>query len=100
MTNSNMPDAQVGTEKGYSLALTANAGATLINESARMYGSLMGSFLEGFVIDNDILGLVKRTGTGIEVTDDTLSYKGIRTTVFDEGNFLGKMQTIKQMETD
>jgi trimethylamine--corrinoid protein Co-methyltransferase len=95
-----VPGAQLGTEKGYSLALTANAGATLINESARMYGSLMDSFLEGFVIDNDLLGLVKRTVTGIEVTDDMLSYKRIRTTVFDEGNFLDKMQTIKQMETD
>ncbi len=100
MTDSKIPDAQAGAEKGYTLALAANAGATLINESAGMFGSLMGSCLEGFVIDNDILGAVQRTVRGIEVNDDTLSYELIKATVLGEGHFLGSAQTIERMEID
>ena len=43
MTDSKLPDAQSGAEKAYTLALAANAGSTLIMESAGMHASLLGA---------------------------------------------------------
>ena len=65
-----------------------------------MHGSLMGTCMESFVIDNDTLGAVQRTVRGIEVNDDTLSYEVMKQTVMGEGHYLGSNQTISRMETD
>ena len=100
MTDSKLPDAQAGAEKAYTLALAANAGSTLIMESAGMHASLLGASYESYVIDNDILGAVQRTVRGIEVTDETLSFDVIKNVVNGEGHFLGQPQTIGRMETD
>lgn len=100
MTDSKVPDAQSGAEKAYTVALAAQAGSSLIMESAGMHGSLMGTCLESFVIDNDTLGAVQRTVRGIEVNTDTLSYEVMKQTVLGEGHYLGSEQTISRMETD
>ncbi len=100
MADSKIPDAQSGSEKAYTLALTAQAGATLIMESAGMQGSLMGASFEAYVIDNDMLGSIQRTVRGIEVNEETLSYDVIKEVVYGEGHFLGHDQTISRMETD
>ena len=100
MSDSKVPDAQSGAEKGYTVALAANAGSSLIMESAGMQASLMGAAFESFVIDNDILGAVQRTVRGIEVTDETLSFEVIKNVVQGEGHFLGQSQTIERMQTD
>ncbi len=100
MTDSKLPDAQAGAEKGLTLALAAQAGSTLIMESAGMQASLMGTAFESYVIDNDTLGAVQRTVRGIEVSDETLSYEVIRDVVHGDGHFLGAKQTIDRMESD
>ena len=100
MTDSKLPDAQSGAEKAYTLALAANAGSTLIMESAGMHASLLGASYESYVIDNDMLGAVQRTVRGIEVTDETLSFEVIKNVVHGEGHFLGEPQTIERMKTD
>ena len=100
MTDSKVPDAQAGAERAYTLTLAAQAGSTLIMESAGMMASLMAANFESYVIDNDILGAVQRTVRGIEVNDDTLSYGTIEEVVYGEGHFLGSAQTIERMETD
>jgi len=100
MADSKIPDAQSGSEKAYTLALTAQAGATLIMESAGMQASLMGASFEAYVIDNDMLGSIQRTVRGIEVDDDTLSFEVIKDVVHGAGHFLGHEQTISRMESD
>lgn len=100
MADAKIPDAQSGSEKAYTLALTAQAGATLIMESAGMQASLMGASFEAYVIDNDMLGSIQRTLGGIEVNEDTLSFEVIKEVVHGEGHFLGHNQTIARMETD
>ena len=70
MSDSKLPDAQSGAEKGYNHALVGNAGANLIYEAAGMQASLLGFCLESLVIDNDIIGATLRTIRGIEVNDD------------------------------
>lgn len=100
MTDSKIPDAQHGYEKGISLALAAMAGANRVCEAGGMMGSLMGCSFESLVIDNEILGMVLRATRGIEVSDDTLSLDVIKESVIDPGHFLGHGQTLGYIETE
>ncbi|MFP6729199.1 MAG: trimethylamine methyltransferase family protein [Alphaproteobacteria bacterium] len=101
MTDSKLPDAQSGYEKGYTEALSGLAGGNLIYESAGMHASLLGVCYESFVIDNDIIGSVLRTVRGFEVTEDSLSVEAIRETcIGGVGHFLGSAQTLDLMERD
>jgi trimethylamine--corrinoid protein Co-methyltransferase len=101
MTDSKVPDAQAGAEKGYNHALVANAGANLIYESAGMMASLLGFSLESLVIDNDIIGAALRTVRGIEVNDATLSVETIREACLNgPGHYLGSDQTLRLMQRD
>ena len=101
MTDSKVPDAQSGYEKGYTLALAGAAGVNMVYESAGMHASLLGCCLESYVIDNDMIGGVQRTVRGIEVTEDSLSMEAIRE-VCEEGpgHFLGHRQTLDRMQAD
>ncbi|MCP4493725.1 MAG: methyltransferase [Gammaproteobacteria bacterium] len=100
MTDSKLPDAQAGWEKGYSVTLAAHAGASMIHESVGMHGSLMGTSLESYVLDNEMLGAVLRTIGGIEVSDDTLDYDVIRDVVLGDGHYLGHAQTLARMKSE
>jgi len=101
MTDSKIPDAQSGYEKGYTEALLAHAGANLIYESAGMHASLLGFCLESLVIDNDLIGSILRTVRGIEVSEDTLSVETIRDVCLNgPGHFLGHRQTLSLMQSE
>jgi len=100
MTDSKLPDYQAGYEKALAIALAAQAGGNNVSESAGMLGSLMALSLESMVIDNDLLGAVLRTVRGIEVNEETLSYKVMEQVVHGEGHFLRSEQTLSLMRTD
>lgn len=101
MTDSKVPDAQSGLEKGYTNTLAGLAGANMVYESAGMHASLLGCCLESFVIDNDLLGGALRTVRGIEVTEDSLSMEAIREVCIGGPNhFLGHDQTLSLMQKE
>ena len=101
MTDSKIPDAQSGYEKGYTVSLAGHSGANLIYESAGMHASLLGCCLESYVIDNDMLGAINRTVRGIEVNDETLDLGPIRDVCLDgPGHYLGHEQTLSRMQSD
>jgi trimethylamine--corrinoid protein Co-methyltransferase len=101
MSDSKLPDAQSGYEKGYTNALAGVAGANMIYESAGMQASLLGCCLESYVIDNDILGGCLRSVRGIEVTEDSLSIEAIRSVCMEgPGHFLGHDQTLSLMQAE
>jgi trimethylamine--corrinoid protein Co-methyltransferase len=100
MSDSKLPDAQAGYEKGISAALTALAGSNYISESAGMLGSLIACSFEAMVIDDDMIGNVMRAVRGIEVTDETLSFEAIRDVVEGAGHFLDQPQTLELMQTE
>ncbi len=100
MTDSKVPDAQSGFEKGYTTALAGLAGATMVHEAAGMHASLLGVAFESFVIDNDMLGAVLRTVRGIEVTDESLSVDVIAEVTAGPGHYLGHPQTLDLMERE
>jgi len=100
MTDSKIPDAQYGYEKGLSIALAALSGANRVCEVGGMMGSLMGCSFESMVIDNEAVGMVQRTIRGIEVTDETLAIENIHRCAVDPGHFLGSDETLRVMETE
>ena len=101
MSDSKLPDAQSGMEKGYTVSLAAHSGANMIYESAGMQASLLGFSHESLVIDNDMLGAINRTVRGIEVNDDTLAL-GTMEDVCLRGpeHYLGHAQTLSRMQSD
>jgi trimethylamine--corrinoid protein Co-methyltransferase len=100
MSDSKIPDAQAGYEKGVTTALAAHAGCNRVCEAAGMLGSLMGCAFESLVIDNDLIGMVLRTVRGIEVNDETLSVEAIKQVALDPGHYLGHPQTLELMESE
>ena len=100
MTDSKLPDAQSGFEKGITAVTAGLAGANRVLESAGMLGSLMGCSFEALMIDNDMLGMAQRVVAGIEVSDETLSLDVIREAALGPGHYLGQPQTLELMETD
>ena len=100
MTDSKLEDAQAGYEKGYSVALAAQAGADMINLSVGMLGSLMVASAESLVIDNDMCGAILRGVRGIEVSDDLLDIDAIERVVSGEGHYLGEPQTLALMKSE
>ncbi len=101
MTDSKVPDAQAGYEKGYTEALLGTAGCNMIYEAAGMHASLLGFCLESLVIDNDLIGSVLRTVRGIEVTEDSLSMEAMREVCTEgPGHFLGHPQTLGLMQSE
>jgi len=100
MTDSKIPDAQYGYEKGITIALAALSGANRVCEVGGMMGSLMGCSFESMVIDNEAVGMIQRTIRGIEISDDTLGVENIHRCAIEPGHFLGSEQTLQVMESE
>ncbi|MGB5327017.1 MAG: trimethylamine methyltransferase family protein, partial [Gammaproteobacteria bacterium] len=99
-TDSKIADAQSGYEKCLTVALAAQAGSNLITQAGGMQASLMGCALESYVIDNDMLGSIMKSLSGIEVSEETLALNAIEEVVHGDGHFLGQPETLQRMQTD
>lgn len=100
MTDSKIADAQAGYEKGYTVALAAQAGADMINLSVGMLGSIMVASPEALVIDDEMCGAILRSVRGVEVRDELLDLEAIERVVTGEGHYLGEPQTLALMKTE
>lgn len=100
MTDAKTADAQSGYEKGYTVALAAEAGADMINLAVGMLGSIMVASPEALIIDDDMCGAILRAVRGIEVSADTLDLTMIERVVSGEGHYLGEPATLARMKTD
>jgi trimethylamine--corrinoid protein Co-methyltransferase len=93
-TSSKLPDIQAGYETALDLALSALAGINY-NTSVGILGpGQAGMNSEKVLLDNDLVGYIKRIMQGVTVSDETLATK-----VIDEvgpgGNFLKTQHTRK-----
>jgi len=93
-TQSKLPDAQAGYETAVALLVSAMAGVNY-NTSIGVIGpGEIGMSLEKIVLDDELVGYVKRVMGGITVTDETLAVE-----VIDEvgpgGSFLAHPHTRK-----
>ena len=100
ITDAKTPDAQAGYEKGYTIALAAQAGADMINLSVGMLGSIMAASKEALVIDDDMCAAVLRSVRGVEIGPDTFDIAQFETVVAGEGHYLGQPQTVALMKSE
>ena len=99
-TDSKVADAQSGYEKCLTVSLAAQAGSNLITQAGGMQASLMGCALESYVIDNDMLGSIMKSLSGIEVSESSLAVSTIDDVVHGDGHFLGQAETLQRMQSD
>lgn len=92
ISDSKALDVQCGYESAMSSLLVALAGADFIHDAAGLMEFALTVSLEKLVIDNEILGMVKRAVRGIEVTEKTLCVEDIAR-VGPGGNFLTSGKT-------
>jgi trimethylamine--corrinoid protein Co-methyltransferase len=100
LTDSKVPDAQAGYEKGITGLAAALAGSNYIHHTAGFLESMLTVAYEQYVIDDDINGSIMRAVRGIEVTDETLSVELIDQVARGKGYYLGTQQSRKLMGTE
>ncbi len=100
ITDAKRPDAQHGYEKSLAVALAAHAGSNLVTQACGMQASLLGISLEGYVIDNDMLGAIMRTVRGVEASPENLPADVIADVSRGEGHYLGHIDTLNRMKED
>jgi len=100
MTDSKVADAQAGYEKGYTVALAAQAGADMINLSVGMLGSIMVASAEAMLIDNEMCGAILRSVKGVDVSPGMIDLDSIEHVVSGAGHYLGEAQTLKLMTSE
>jgi trimethylamine--corrinoid protein Co-methyltransferase len=99
MSDSKIPDAQTGYEKAITALTTALAGANYIHDAAGLLNFTMTASYEQYVIDNEILGMIDRTLTGIETDAEHLAADVIRE-VGPGGNYMTHEHTLKFMRRE
>lgn len=97
-TESKTFDIQCGVERMRTLMMTAMAGANYITCVGTTESSMAGGH-ELAVIDNDLIGTVKRALYGIEITDDTLALDIIKK-VGPNGTYIMESHTLEHFKQE
>jgi trimethylamine--corrinoid protein Co-methyltransferase len=99
-TDSKSVDVQSGFESAWTVALAALGGQNYIfGAVSGMLESTLTASYEKLIIDNEIVGNVKRLIRGIEVNDDTLAFDVIKS-VGPGKDYLGHPHTLKYFRTE
>ncbi|MFC1973854.1 trimethylamine methyltransferase family protein [Chloroflexota bacterium] len=96
ITESKRPDIQAGFEETVSNLTVALTGADFIHLAAGMIDSGNSISYEQFIIDNEIIGMIRRILSGIKVNKETLGLDVIES-VGPRGNFVTEDHTINHM---
>ena len=99
ISDSKLPDAQSGFEKGVQHALVGNSGGNVLFCAAGALAAGLGCSHAGVVIDNEIIGTALRTVAGFEVNEETMGVDMIREVCLSgPGHYLGHEATLRQMK--
>ena len=96
-TDAKIPDIQTGYEKAFGICMTALAGSNYIHHAAGRIKD--GVAYEQYVIDNEIIGMAKRTLKGIRITEDALALEVIRS-VKHGGSFIDHDHTLEHFRDE
>ena len=99
LTDSKIPDIQAGYEKVFGCVAAAMAGGNYIHDAAGMLESTLTVSYEQYVIDNEIIGMLKRMLHGIDVTKETMAVDTI-CSVGPGGHFVAESHTLEHMRTE
>ena len=89
-------DAQFAYQRLANALVPALAGVDLLSGVGNTESGLAAGY-EVAVIDDEIIGLMKRVARGCEVTDETLAYDVMREAIERDGVFLAEQHTVRQM---
>ena len=76
-TDSNLIDAQAAAEAGFNIMASIQGGTAFAHNLGYLSSGLVGS-LEMLVLGDELAGMARRVGAGIEVNEDTLAVDIIR----------------------
>jgi trimethylamine--corrinoid protein Co-methyltransferase len=102
VTDSKTLDIQNGIERLETLMLATQAGINFIT-CAGTYEATLAEALELLVIDNELIGMVKRATDGIVVNEESIALDEIRDVITDTEKkvyFLGRKHTVKHMRNE
>ncbi len=86
-TDSKVPDEQAGYEKGIQWAVLTLSGLSCLGGAGQLENSALMSYVQ-LMIDDEIIGMVKRLMRGITVNDETLALDQIQTVGFFPRQYL------------
>jgi trimethylamine--corrinoid protein Co-methyltransferase len=98
LSDSNADDEQTGIEKGINLMLVSLAGADLLAHIG-IIGTDQGGSLAQLVIDNELVGYIKRINRGIRIDEETLALDVISESAH-ESSYLGHPHTLTHMRDE
>jgi trimethylamine--corrinoid protein Co-methyltransferase len=99
ISDSKTLDAQCGYESCINNLLVGLAGGDFIHDAAGLMEFAMTVSKEKLVIDNEIIGMVKRAVSGITVNEKTLAFDAIKM-VGPGGNFVSNRHTRKHLKKE
>ena len=99
LSDSKVPDAQAGWEKGITTLLAAMGGSNYIHHAAGMLESMLSVAYEQYVIDDEIIGNCCKVLKGIDVDPEHLALEVIDS-VGPGGNFIASDHTMDHMRTE
>lgn len=99
MSDSKTPDVQSGFERALTLLTGALAGANYIHDAIGMLEFAMTFSFSQAVIDNEIIGMVKRIMQGIEINDNTLAVE-LMSRIGSGGHYLAEEHTLHYMKKE
>jgi len=94
MTDSKCFDLQNGFERFMTLLFAANAGHNYIT-CAGTYEASISEALELLVIDDELVGMIKRAMEGITINTETIASEEIKKIISTQGNYLGTKHSVK-----
>jgi len=98
-TDSKIPDAQAAYEHALTIPYVVQAGANHVSCGAGFIDFVLTVSFEQYVIDNEIIGMVKRMKKGFDVNRETLALEIIKA-VGPGGNFMAQEHTVRHMHTE
>lgn len=96
VSDAKTPDIQAGCEKSLSNLMVGMAGADCVHLAAGMLDSGNAIAYEQYVIDDELIGMVKRVLAGIRVSKATLGLDVVRK-VGPGGNYVTEDHTVEHM---
>ena len=91
---------QSGYEKAYTVALSAHAGAGMVQLAVGMLGSIMVASAESLVIDDEMCGAILRSVRGVNVSEELLDPELWESVMAGDGHYLGQPQTLELMRSE
>ncbi|HLI42185.1 MAG TPA: trimethylamine methyltransferase family protein, partial [Streptosporangiaceae bacterium] len=98
LTSSQLPDAQAGYEALMTLLPTFLAGTNFVMHAAGWLEGGLVSCYEKFIIDIELLKMLRAEFTPLEITEESLAF-GAHAEVGHGGHFLGAAHTMERFRT-